>query len=89
MIVELSVCRELVRRRSLYEPVTYIVGTKGFYNHVFKVTPAVLIPRPETELLVEQAFEWLEKNKITKPNIKNSTLKLKKSNFHYFLFSNV
>lgn len=67
--VELSVCRELVRRRSLHEPVAYIVGTKGFYNHVFKVTPAVLIPRPETELLVEQAFEWLEKNKITKPNV--------------------
>lgn len=66
---ELSVCRELVRRRSLHEPVAYIVGSKGFYNHTFKVTPAVLIPRPETELLVEQAFEWLEKNNITKPNI--------------------
>ncbi len=66
---ELSVCRELVRRRSLHEPVAYIVGSKGFYNHTFKVTPAVLIPRPETELLVEQAFEWLEKNNITKPNV--------------------
>lgn len=66
---ELAVCRELVRRRSLHEPVAYIVGLKGFYNHMFKVTPAVLIPRPETELLVEQAFEWLEKNNITKPNV--------------------
>ncbi len=44
--------RRLVRRAS-GEPVHYITGAKEFYNHTFAVTPAVLIPRPETEELVD------------------------------------
>ena len=40
-------------RRAAGEPVAYIVGERDVYAHVVKVTPAVLIPRPETELLVE------------------------------------
>jgi release factor glutamine methyltransferase len=51
---ELSACRELVRRRAAGEPVAYILGKKDFYKHTFKVSPAVLIPRPETETLVEE-----------------------------------
>ena len=39
------------------EPVAYLVGKKGFWNHYFKVTPDVLIPRPETELLLELALD--------------------------------
>lgn len=55
---ELSVCRELVRRRASGEPVAYILGHKGFFKHTFKVTPAVLIPRPETESMVEEVLAW-------------------------------
>lgn len=47
----------LVARRAAGEPVAYIVGAREFFGLEFKVTPAVLIPRPETELLVEFALE--------------------------------
>lgn len=56
---ELDACRELVKRRASGEPVAYILGKKDFYKHSFKVTPAVLIPRPETEQIVEEALEFL------------------------------
>ena len=45
------------RRRADGEPVAYITGRKGFMDIDLEVTPAVLIPRPETELLVTTAFE--------------------------------
>lgn len=48
--------RSLVARRLNGEPVAYIVGRRDFYGLTFRVTPAVLIPRPETELLVERAL---------------------------------
>lgn len=41
------------------EPLPYVLGNWEFYGVQFKVTPAVLIPRPETELLVETALDWL------------------------------
>lgn len=59
---ELAKCRELVKRRSSGEPVAYILGEKGFFSHSFKVTSDVLIPRPETETLVETAIEWAKMN---------------------------
>ncbi|UQZ88158.1 peptide chain release factor N(5)-glutamine methyltransferase [Deltaproteobacteria bacterium Smac51] len=53
---ELGEYRELVRRRSKHEPVAYILGEKEFYGLKFKTTPAALIPRPETEHLVDEAI---------------------------------
>ncbi len=46
--------RELVRRRADGEPVAYLVGHREFYSLDFRVTPDVLIPRPETEFLVHR-----------------------------------
>ncbi len=45
-----------VERRATGEPIAYITGSKGFYDVVLRVSPAVLIPRPETELLLEEAL---------------------------------
>ena len=49
---------ELVRRRLRREPLAYIVGSKGFRRIELEVDRRVLVPRPETELLVEVALEW-------------------------------
>jgi release factor glutamine methyltransferase len=51
--------RELVKRRGAREPVAYIVGEAGFYSLDLHVTPDVLVPRPETELLVDRALDLL------------------------------
>lgn len=45
----------LVQRRASGEPLQYLTGAREFYGLSFRVTPAVLIPRPETEILVEKA----------------------------------
>lgn len=49
--------RRRIARRAAGEPVHYITGKKEFYNHTFKVGPAVLIPRPETEELVDAVLK--------------------------------
>jgi release factor glutamine methyltransferase len=48
---------DLLQRRLHGEPLAYLLGEREFYGLMFKVTPATLIPRPETELLVELALE--------------------------------
>lgn len=50
---------DLFERRRSGEPIAYTLGEREFYSLNFKVTPAVLIPRPETELLVELALEHI------------------------------
>lgn len=54
---ELDAVRPLVTRRSHGEPVARILGSREFYGLDFAVTPATLIPRPETELLVDRVKE--------------------------------
>ncbi|MGD2078449.1 MAG: peptide chain release factor N(5)-glutamine methyltransferase [Chloroflexota bacterium] len=51
--------RRLVRRAALREPIPYLTGWAPFYGRRFMVSPAVLIPRPDTELLVERAIRWI------------------------------
>ncbi|MDR2387588.1 MAG: peptide chain release factor N(5)-glutamine methyltransferase [Deltaproteobacteria bacterium] len=58
---EINAYRELIRRRGNHEPVAYILGHKDFYNLKLKVTPATLIPRPETEHLVDEVLRLLRK----------------------------
>lgn len=61
---ELVKARELVRRRLTGEPIAYIVGKKDFFKASFKVNSSVLIPRPETELLVEYVLTWSDSEEM-------------------------
>ena len=56
---EAALLNALVQRRVDGEPIAYITGEREFFGLPFKVTPAVLIPRPDTELIVELALERL------------------------------
>jgi release factor glutamine methyltransferase len=60
---EVDIYREWIARRGKFEPLQYIIGNVEFYGLPFKVTPDVLIPRPETEILVEEVIKFC-KNKI-------------------------
>ena len=62
---ELKQYREYVLRRAAWEPLAYIIGRKAFLQWEFKVTPAVLIPRPETELLVEKLVQCCTGKSLT------------------------
>lgn len=59
---EASAVGSLITRRQAGEPIAYLMGTREFYGLELEVSPAVLIPRPETELLVELALERLAPN---------------------------
>jgi release factor glutamine methyltransferase len=57
---EIARFEALVGRRLKHEPVAYLVGHRAFYGLDITVDPRVLIPRPETELLVERAQNWIQ-----------------------------
>lgn len=52
---------QLLERRLSHEPIAYILGHREFFGHDFYVAPGVLIPRPESELLVEKALDLVKK----------------------------
>ncbi|WP_374347390.1 peptide chain release factor N(5)-glutamine methyltransferase [Chitinimonas sp.] len=56
---QIAQLRDLLGRRAAGEPLAYLIGYREFFSLRFEVSPAVLIPRPETELLVELALERL------------------------------
>jgi release factor glutamine methyltransferase len=55
---DLSKLEKIASRLNSYEPLQYVLGEAFFYRRIFKVTPAVLIPRPETEHLIEVVKEY-------------------------------
>ena len=63
--VKLIHFEDCVKRRCNHEPLQYIIGMWGFHRFSFKVGEGVLIPRPETELLVDFAVEKIQKNKYS------------------------
>ena len=61
--------RQWAERAARHEPVRYITGRVEFYGLEFEVDPRVLIPRPETELLVDQALAWVSDWRLESPII--------------------
>jgi release factor glutamine methyltransferase len=56
--------QDLIRRNAQGEPLQYLTGVQEFYGMVFQVGPGVLIPRPETEILVEKAIHLIRNRSI-------------------------
>jgi len=65
----LSAFRTMVDRRAAGEPLQYITGRQEFFGLDFEVTPDVLIPRPETELIVEEAIRIVQQDWVARPVI--------------------
>jgi release factor glutamine methyltransferase len=68
-VSEVEIFRALVHRRSRHEPLQYITSETEFMGLPFQLTPDVLIPRPETELLVEHALSRLKAHQMDSPVI--------------------
>ena len=63
---QLDLFNNLLDRLEEGEPLPYLTGKQEFYGLEFEVSPAVLIPRPETELLVESALDWLKNHPMAR-----------------------
>ena len=58
---EINIYKDLIRRRKLGEPVAYIVKNKEFWKHSFYVDRNVLIPRPDSEIIIEEALKVIDR----------------------------
>jgi len=67
---ELARFKKMIQKRLAREPMAYITGKREFWSLIFKVTPAVLIPRPETEILVAEALQVLAPTKPSPPGLR-------------------
>jgi release factor glutamine methyltransferase len=86
---ERSVFREFIKRRVRKEPLAYITGTREFMSLEFKVNPAVLIPRPESEILVEKAIDLFKDQPCTICDIGTGSGALAISLAHYLPLARV
>ena len=66
---QLAAFNQRVARRASCEPVAYITGRKAFWSFVMEVNPDALIPRPDTEVVVEEALGVIRKNALGQPRI--------------------
>ena len=73
---ELSQFKLLIQKRIQNQPLAYITGKKGFYESDFKVTNDVLIPRPDTETLVEQALQILNQRQQDQNSVNRNVRKI-------------
>lgn len=60
-----TLLQDLLKRRALHEPVSYLTGIKEFFGRNFLVTPDTLIPRPETELMVEEVLAQVKNTDLS------------------------
>lgn len=65
-IADVDDFKQLIQRRAAHEPYEYIVGSASFYDIHLEVEEGVLIPRPETEILIDLVAEIIEKENITR-----------------------
>ena len=65
---QISTLNQILAQRLDNCPLAYITSSKEFYGRLFQVSPAVLIPRPESEVMIEQALQIVNNNFIVQPN---------------------
>ena len=84
MIIKFNSFKKLLHRREKKEPIAYIINKKEFWKNNFYINKDVLIPRPETELIVEEVLKIIKLNiQPNEINIKYLNTKKNKSN-HIF-----